>query len=105
MPFREVTPEGFEVKELLYNLPDNFRNEFPKQETFKLFPHVFEKVNGLWGNTECHDYLNELVVNRFDRNRKGFPQGVLDELLWLGIHHPYIPPLTDPWAMNSGKIR
>ena len=100
MPFREVTPEGYTVMELPYNLPQEFKRTFPNQDTFKKFPHVYEKVNGLWGTNECHDYLHEIVVNGFGRNRKGFPDDVIAELLWLGNMHPYVPPVRDIWGSN-----
>lgn len=101
MPFREVTPEGFEVMELPYNLPREFRKTFPEQLLFKKFPHIFEKVNGLWGTLECHDYLNEIVINGFGRQeRSGFPDDVVTELLWLGNSHPFVPTIRDPWGKN-----
>lgn len=99
MPF-DAHVEGYEVRTLLYNLPDSYKFEFPQQNLFKKFPHVFEKLNGLWGSIECYEYLNELVVNECDRRRKGFPAEVIEELVWLGIQHTVVPEQIDPWGSN-----
>jgi hypothetical protein len=100
MSFVDVPTQGYKVIEFPYNLPPEFRGTFPNQDTFRKFPHVFEKVNGLWGSNECHDYLHSIVVNGFDRNRSGFPHEVITELLWLGNMHPYVPPVKDVWGRN-----
>lgn len=47
------------------------------------YPRICERILQLWGRPECEGYLNSLIIDTRG-NRKGFPPGVMEELLYLG---------------------
>lgn len=47
------------------------------------YPRICERILQLWGTPECEGYLNSLIIDTRG-NRKGFPPGVMEELLYLG---------------------
>ena len=47
------------------------------------YPRICNRVQQLWGTTECEDYLNTLVIDTRG-NRQGFPAPMMEELLYLG---------------------
>lgn len=47
------------------------------------YPRICERIVQLWGTPECEGYLNSLIIDTRG-NRKGFPPGVVEELLYLG---------------------
>lgn len=47
------------------------------------YPRICERILQLWGRPECEGYLNSLIIDTRG-NRKGFPPGVVEELLYLG---------------------
>lgn len=50
-----------------------------------VFPNIAENLTLVWGNPECGDYLNKLMINNRS-NRQGFSLDVMSELmLLLGI--------------------
>jgi len=46
-------------------------------------PRISDRIQQLWGTPECEGYINSLVIDTRG-NRKGFPEGVMEELLYLG---------------------
>jgi hypothetical protein len=46
------------------------------------YPHIIESVCIFWGGRECDTYLSKLVIDTRG-GRRGFPQEVMDELLFL----------------------
>jgi hypothetical protein len=46
------------------------------------YPHIVESVCIFWGGRECDTYLSKLVIDTRG-GRRGFPQEVMDELLFL----------------------
>jgi hypothetical protein len=46
------------------------------------YPHIIEAVCIFWGGRECDTYLSKLVIDTRG-GRRGFPQEVMDELLFL----------------------
>lgn len=46
------------------------------------YPHIIESVCLFWGGRECDTYLSKLVIDTRG-GRRGFPQEVMDELLFL----------------------
>ncbi|MCZ7565332.1 MAG: hypothetical protein M5U08_17420 [Burkholderiales bacterium] len=46
------------------------------------YPHIIESVCLFWGGRECDTYLSKLVIDTRG-GRRGFPQDVMDELLFL----------------------
>ena len=46
-------------------------------------PHVVNKVCLLWGQPECDDYINRLMMDSRDGNREGLPWEAALELLFL----------------------
>ena len=46
-------------------------------------PHVMNKVCLMWGQPECDDYINRLMMDSRDGNRAGLPWEAAQELLFL----------------------
>lgn len=47
-----------------------------------IFPHIAESLTLVWGNPECEDYLNKLMITNRS-NRQGFSLDVMSELMLL----------------------
>ena len=47
-----------------------------------IFPSIAENITLVWGNPECEDYLNKLMINNRS-NRQGFSLDVMSELMLL----------------------
>lgn len=47
-----------------------------------VFPNIAENLTLVWGNPECEDYLNKLMINNRS-NRQGFSLDVMSELMLL----------------------
>lgn len=47
-----------------------------------IFPNIAENLTLVWGNPECEDYLNKLMINNRS-NRQGFSLDVMSELMLL----------------------
>lgn len=47
------------------------------------FPHVINRICGLWGTHELDGYISHLMTDTRDGQRKGFPAEVTAELLFL----------------------
>ena len=47
-----------------------------------VFPNIAENITLVWGNPECEDYLNKLMINNRS-NRQGFSLDVMSELMLL----------------------
>jgi hypothetical protein len=59
------------------------------------FPRLAESVTLMWGDKDFQPYVDKLVVD--DRgDREGFPQDVMQELLFLSQMHERILPTRDP---------
>ena len=54
-------------------------------ELERQFPRVLEKITQLWGTEELEVYINELMMDSRDGQRKGFPHTVASELMYLGL--------------------
>lgn len=60
-----------------------------------IFPNIAENLTLVWGNPECKDYLNKLMITNRN-NRQGFNPEVMSELMLLiGITGREAP---DIWA-------
>lgn len=46
-------------------------------------PRICNRIQELWGTPECESYLTSLVIDTRG-DRKGFPPGIMEELLYLG---------------------
>ncbi len=46
------------------------------------FPNIMENLTLVWGNPECEDYLNKLMINNRS-NRQGFSLDIMSELMLL----------------------
>lgn len=47
-----------------------------------IFPNIAVNLTLVWGNPECEDYLNKLMINNRS-NRQGFSLDVMSELMLL----------------------
>lgn len=59
----------------------------------------------MWGYPECDIYLNKLMFDSRDGNRKGFPPEVALAIMILYNRHQatFKFGLTDVWAMNETR--
>ena len=46
----------------------------------KQFPHVLDKITGLWPGSACLDYLNSLLIDDLNGAREGFSLDVAEEI-------------------------
>ena len=60
-------------------------------EDFKLveesFPHIANKLELMWGNKECYDFLNNLFLDTRDGKRQGFPKPIASALHRISTLH------------------
>lgn len=47
------------------------------------YPHVLAKVEAFWGYPEFLDYLDSTIFDTRDHVRRGFPNDVTEELMFL----------------------
>lgn len=53
------------------------------QKTKELYPHIYAKLEIMWGYPEMDIYINNLLMDTRDGKRNGFPPDVGQELLKL----------------------
>jgi hypothetical protein len=54
-------------------------------EHLRPYPHIFKFVEENWGTVRLKDYLDNLLMDNRDGNRKGFPTIVSDAILSLSL--------------------
>lgn len=65
--------------------PTRSENTQVKSALETIFPNIADNLTLVWGNPECEDFLNKLMINNRS-NRRGFSLDVMSELmLLLGI--------------------
>ena len=81
-------------------------NYYPHQLELQ-FPRVLEKIQQLWDTPSLEVYLNELLMDTRDGQRKGFPHEVASEILRLGMIFAaqYKQASRDVWGSISEKVR
>ena len=86
----------------LKSLGPTYASAYP-QGLEQQFPHIFEKLVGLWGTNDMEPYFDSLLVTKRS-GRAGFPTEVADELLRLfSIYHKLglarrpAPQVGDVW--------
>ena len=70
------------------NSAQSLNSAFPSsllQQTKKLYPHVYEAIELLWGYPELQSYLKKLIVNERAIVRGGFPTSVTSEITRLYV--------------------
>ena len=83
-------------------------HELAKDPDFVLlnerFPHIGERIAGLWGSAELALYINELFLDTRGGTRQGFPVEISQALFRLSFRHdqlfpapPDPPTPEDPW--------
>jgi hypothetical protein len=55
----------------------------PRHPLERRFPHVVDRITGLWGTPMCAEYIQSLVIMDRDEARQGFPIDLIDDLLLL----------------------
>lgn len=53
------------------------------------FPHVVDRIVGLWGHAICGEYLQSLIVMDRDDSRQGFPPELIEDLILLDYCHNF----------------
>jgi len=56
------------------------------------FKRIAEKIELHWGYEEFYPFMNQLLVNEFDRDRAGFPPELMQELYDLTEIHDQLFP-------------
>jgi len=84
MAFPQLNAELSEVMEIK---PADIKPSQPENIHIKsaletIFPNIAENLTLVWGNPECEDYLNKLMINNRS-NRQGFSLDVMSELMLL----------------------
>lgn len=51
------------------------------------FPHVAEKIVTTWGTPDCRKYINTLLTDTRDGQRKGFPPATASSIFQLLCIH------------------
>jgi hypothetical protein len=68
----------------------------PRHPLDRRFPHVVDRITGLWGTTMCAEYLQSLVMMDCGEARQGFPVDLIEDLLMLdycnAVRLNQIPP-------------
>lgn len=90
-----LTETGAEIKKTPAIKPSQPEIIHIKSALETIFPNIAENLTLVWGNPECEDYLNKLMINNRS-NRQGFSLDVMSELMLLmGITERERP---DIWA-------
>jgi len=55
----------------------------PRHPLERRFPHVVDRIVGLWGTPMCAEYIQSLVMMDRGEARQGFPVDLVDDLLML----------------------
>ena len=69
------------------------------------YPRIASAIKLTWGNLECENYMNKLILND-RRTREGFPPPVLSSLLALYRRHTQqfkFPSALDVWAQGGRR--
>lgn len=72
-------------EEILKIVKDN-EAHYPKMLE-QQFPHILEKIILLWESPEFDTHINQLMLDKRDHHRHGFPPEVASEILRLSIIH------------------
>ncbi|MDF1818814.1 MAG: hypothetical protein P1U54_09250 [Immundisolibacteraceae bacterium] len=63
-----------------------------QRELFTRYPHVWEQIMAKWGTLVCPGYLKQLVIVETNRERAGFSQAAIAEVLTLiKLHDDLFP--------------
>jgi hypothetical protein len=61
----------------------------PRHPLERRFPHVVDRITGLWGTPMCTEYIQSLVMMDRGETRQGFPVDLIDDLLLLDYCHAH----------------
>ena len=56
------------------------------------FPRIISLLEDIWGEPECRNYLNHLIVDSRDGERQGFEVEVASDILFLLEMHDLLFP-------------
>jgi hypothetical protein len=65
----------------------NTNTEFYPQNLEQKFPHLLERMIKLWNSPQFDAYVNQLMLDKREHHRQGFPAEVASEILRLSIIH------------------
>ncbi len=75
-----------------------------RPQSIEAIPHICERIQSMWGTSQCFDYIQSLLRDNRGGSRQGFPLAVVDELLLLSEllrleeHSVSLAPDIDPSA-------
>jgi len=58
------------------------------------YPHVADRITGLWGSPLCAQYLQSLLMMDRGEARQGFPMELVEDLMLLDACHGVRFPAT-----------
>lgn len=61
--------------------------EFYPAQLEQQFPRLFEKIFLVWSSPQFDAHLNQLMLDKREQPRKGFPNAVASEILRLSMLH------------------
>ena len=61
----------------------------PRHPLERRFPHIVDRITGLWGSPMCTEYIQSLVMMDRGDARQGFPIDLIEDLLMLDYCHAY----------------
>ena len=70
------------------------------------FPRIGKQILATWGRSSFCDYVNELMNDKRDGRRQGFPEDVMMALFRLMQQHDkqfpqYVLKITDIWTLTN----
>lgn len=85
---------------------ENFLLELEKRKDYEViknrFPHIAQRMDGLWGKQELHTYLNQLITSNKKTNRAGFPIEIMQALYHvMNLHDDFFPQMEKRFTSNS----
>ena len=93
------------MNEKILKVLNNDTTYYPQKLELQ-FPHLLEKIMSLWGSPEFDSHLNQLMLDKRENRRQGFPPEVASEILRLSIIHTsqYGTKATNSW-IDASDIR
>lgn len=90
------------------DIPDELITDDFFQEINREFPHIARRLTVTWGQKAFSEYVNDLINNRRDGHRQGFPKRIALALFNLMLKHDRCYPeheikVGDIWQLNNER--
>lgn len=76
---------------------------------YEAYPHL-RRIDELWGTRDCREFINRLMNDTRDGQRRGFPGDHARTILRLLVEHDHEFPqfeesITSDWRDTTGEAR